>query len=67
MESWADVEDQPMTEAKEPKPGRERISQQPVRAPTAAELTVLMQQPSMVAVLQSLVAQATANVQSQQT
>ena len=64
MESWADVEDQPMEEAEEPKPVRE--SQEPVRAPTAAELTALMQQPSMVAVLQSLVAQATANVQSQQ-
>ena len=64
MESWADVEDQPMEEAGEPKPVRE--SQEPVRAPTAAELTALMQQPSMVAVLQSLVAQATANVQSQQ-
>ena len=49
--------DQMMTDAGPPEPAQ---PEQPVRAPTAAELTALMQQPDMMAVLQAMVAQAAA-------
>ena len=44
----------------------ETVADQPVRVPTAAKLTALMQQPSMLAVLQSLISQATAKAQEGQ-
>ena len=60
--------DEPSAPGSEPRAAERPVqtAERPVRAPTAAELTALMQQPSMLAMLQSIISQAAAQAQEGQ-